>query len=239
MFSKYAYKSILIILLSGLLCPQLSFSFPRKNIFDTFAEASFYLLFVGVIGHTFAGMCQHAPYLYEQKSSDEELLQSIEARAERFRFILEKPTEDCLLSFRMHLIQHYKKMVSNRSFSSILFERGIPEQPWALFNVEMQQTLNKLGSLQTRVVNGMFTMIDSQAISSDEQATRFLERIKKVRDFLNEAALIVEAYPTFQSECSQERQEKMNTTLIRNVAALSGIYMMHKLARYLDRYDGQ
>lgn len=234
-FPNYTHKVNLMIIFLGLLSPA-SFVYPRQNIFYSIVKVSFYMCLARIVACSTAKICQRVPNLYEQKNSNEELLQLIEERTNQWRLILEKPTEYQLLSFRVELIQYYKKILSNRSILSNIFEHEIPEQPWALFNLEMQQYLNTLGYLQARLFNRTFTVTDLQTITYEEETSQFLNRIKKAEALITEIILIIESYPSFQSECSQARQEKMYISLIRDISILSCTYLLFQQAKYLDKY---
>lgn len=235
MFLTRKYKAITIILLLGLSFSQTSFTFPRKNVFDTCVELSFYLCLLGLACHVLDGICQSTPVLYEQKNSDEKYLQYIEERTHELKNIMGNCTEDALIPFRANLIQHYEKILKSHSFFSLFFAQDVPSQPWALLNIEIQQHLNYLDSCRSKLFKRTFSRIDEQPLTH-EQALQFFDRIQKIEDLLITIRRALQSLPSFQSECSQARQEKSLAAIRRDIGVFLGIYLIRVHAKYLDKY---
>lgn len=235
MLTTYKYKAITIILLSGLLLSQASFTFPRKNVFDTCVELSLYLAYLGLAGYIIGDSCQNTPTLCEQKSCDEKHLHYIEERINKFKFILENPAEDALIPFRAELKKHYDKILKNRNGFSLFFERNIPCQPWALLSIEIEEHLNSLDSCKSKLCKRTFTTLNSQSLSNEE-ALQFFDRIQKVEDLLISIKNTLQSYPSFQSECYQARQEKIVASITRQVGILTCLYLMNMQTKYLGKY---
>lgn len=232
---KSTYKQITIIILLGLSFSQSSFAFPRKNVLDTCVELSFYLCLLGLADHILDGICQSTPTLYEQKNSDERSLQCIEERTYELKYIIENCTEDALIPFRATLIQQYEKVLKNRNGFSLFFERDVPHQPWALLNLELQQYLDCINSCKSKLFQRTFSRIEGQPLTHEESLA-FFDRIQKVEDLLISIKNALQSLPSFQSECSQARQEKTISAITHQIGIFICLYLIHQQGKYLDRY---
>ncbi|GMU19829.1 MAG: hypothetical protein AMXMBFR12_10200 [Candidatus Babeliales bacterium] len=235
MFPSFKYKAITTTVFAGLFLSQASFTLPRKNVFDTCIELSLYLAYLGLAGYIIDNICQNTPTLCEQNSCDEKHLQYIEDRINQFKFILESPSENALIPFRSELKEHYDRILKNRHEISIFFERNTPCQPWALLSIEIEEQLNSLHSFRSKLYTRVFTKLDSQSLSH-EQALQFFDRIQKVEDLLIAIKNTFQAYPSFQSECYQARQEKIGAFIIRQVGILTCLYLINTQGKYLGKY---
>jgi hypothetical protein len=149
---------------------------------------------------------QHCPYLYEKitYNTPEKYLDFLENRIIGWQFLLENPNEDQLNSFRSELLEYYEQIITKRGLFSIMFTDSVPYQPWALFKEEMNQHLTQLSSYK----RNLSSKKDMDATYNNPLYSQYLlDKINKSEIILNMLKKCIQAWPTYQSECSQARQE--------------------------------
>lgn len=173
---------------------------------------------------------QNCPYLYNkyEYKTPEEYLSFLENRISNLLFLTEQTNEEQLNSFRQELIEHYEEIISKRGPLSMLFEAGVPHQPWALLREEIEQHIWHLDSYRfdrffQKNKNEMFNTnvpIYSQAL---------IDRVDGLKTILIKIKKCIQPWPTYQSECSQARQERLLSSTYCFFGAFYCFYYANKL----------
>lgn len=180
-----------------------------------------------------ASICRLTPPLYS-KSKGEGCASLIERRINTLKFILENPTEDQLIPFKNELQRYYKEILENRSLLSMIFEHDIPQQPWALLDVEIKQHLHELDFWKS--------LLSNKRLVNPEDVKYMLDKIEDLSNSLIDIRNHLQSHTSYQIECSLARQENYLHTMTALVTALFFSYMVNQeidsLWRHPNLYAG-
>lgn len=163
-----------------------------------------------------ASLCKFTPDLHS-KTTNEGYAVLVERRINTLKFILEKPNEEQLMSFRQELICYYNEILENRAFWSKIVEKNIPRQPWALLDEEINQHINELYFWKS--------IISNKFLIDPENAKPMLDKIENLLNDLSLIRAVFQNYSQYQFECSLARQEEYLYTVRQIMWALFFFYL--------------
>lgn len=170
------------------------------------------------------------PYLYEKNTykTPEEYLDFLENKVIDWQFLLENSDEDQLNSFRSELLDYYQKIITKRSFFSMLFTAIPPYQPWALFKEELNQHLAQLSSYKH---DQYFKKIKNTAFNTNVPlySQELMDRVFRLKKTLKKIKKHIQGWPTYQNECSQARQEVEISNIYNNFGMFFCFYFAHQI----------
>lgn len=231
LLSQYAKKKT--IMHKFAMTILLSFSFASNSLYSKSKSEIFggYTLLACGVFH-FADIIKRCPTLYDSTEfqSPEEYLNFLEKRVVQWQFLTENPTEEHLCSFRSELLEHYDKILSKRSLFSMIFTDWRPMQPWALFKEEIQQHLDQLycykfDRLIKKTKNDIFNT--NEPLYPQE----IIDKVNTLEKRLRAIKKCLCGWPTYQSECTLDRQEFQMSQIYSILNVMYCFYFAHQILK--------
>lgn len=170
----------------------------------------------------FIAIWQQTPNLYEQKA-DEDYLQLVEKRVNNLKVFLDNPSEEQLLLFRYTLICDYKEILASRGLFSMIFERAIPYQPWALLDEEINQHLHNLDLYRSKLSIKILHQCKNSEVLQLE-----LDKVENLGKLLTKIKWHLQSYTSYQAECFFARQEATIYKTLNLIAAIFLFYLANQ-----------